>query len=89
MLSNLMTSDKKINKVNDKITEKKHKSKKTKTDPNLFLFSDVVEDQSDLTNENTEVFEEPEISDISDFNNENENFEDIDTPSYLRKGSNQ
>ena len=30
-----------------------------------------------------------EVSDISEFSDENETIEDIDTPSYLRKGSNQ
>ena len=30
-----------------------------------------------------------EISDITEINAENELLEDIDTPSYLRKGSNQ
>ena len=89
MLSNLMTSHKKITEVSDKIPEKKQKSKKTKTDPNLFLFNDVVEDQSDLSKESSKVIEDPEISDISEFNYENETVEDIDTPSYLRKGSNQ
>ncbi len=90
MLSNLMTSDKKITEVSDKISEKKRKSKKAKTDPNLFLFSDVVEEQSDQSNEGQDFIEDPEISDISPFTNEeDETLEDIDTPSYLRKGSNQ
>ena len=30
-----------------------------------------------------------EVSDISEFSDENETIEDTDTPSYLRKGSNQ
>ena len=30
-----------------------------------------------------------EVSDISEFSDENETIEDMDTPSYLRKGSNQ
>ena len=67
--------------------DKKIKAKKTKTDPNLFLFSDVFEetssDKSPVQNEGTE------ISDITEINTENELLEDIDTPSYLRKGSNQ
>ena len=89
MLSNLMTSDKKKAEVIDKSSEKKQKSKKTKTDPNLFLFSDVVEEESSETRPNSDGNEISELSDISEFNNENEDNEDIDTPSYLRKGSNQ
>ena len=89
MLSNLMTSDKKIAKVNDKDLEKKQKSKKTKTDPNLFLFSDVVENEDDKPKQINDTDEISDISDISDFSEENETIEDIDTPSYLRKGSNQ
>ena len=89
MLSNLMTSDKKINEVSDKIPEKKKKPKKTKTDPNLFLFSDVVEEQSNTTNESVNDAENSEISNITEFDDEKETIEDIDTPSYLRKGSNQ
>ena len=89
MLSNLMTTDKKITETSDKIPEKKQKSKKTKTDPNLFLFNDVVEEQSELSKKSSEVIKEPEISDISESNNENDTIEDIDTPSYLRKGSSQ
>ena len=89
MLSNLMTSDKKINEVSDKISEKKKKPKKTKTDPNLFLFTDVVEEQSNSSNESVNDAENPEISNITEFEDEKETIEDIDTPSYLRKGSNQ
>ncbi len=89
MLSNLMTTDKKITETSDKIPEKKQKSKKTKTDPNLFLFNDVVEEQSEFSKKSSEVIKEPEISDISESNNENDTIEDIDTPSYLRKGSSQ
>ena len=67
--------------------DKKIKAKKTKTDPNLFLFSDVVEESSA---DNQPVQNEgAEISDITEINAENELLEDIDTPSYLRKGSNQ
>ena len=65
------------------------RQKKTKTDPNLFLFSDIVEDDTVLSNEKNDLTESSEISDISDFSNENDAIEDIDTPSYLRKGSNQ
>ena len=89
MLSNLMSSEKKINEVNDKNSEKKQKSKKTKTDPNLFLFTDVVDEESNESNKSSDNSEFSEISDISEFGSENETIEDIDTPSYLRKGSNQ
>ncbi len=67
--------------------DRKIKTKKTKTDPNLFLFSDVVEETS---TDNPPVQNEgAEISDITEINAENELLDDIDTPSYLRKGSNQ
>ena len=89
MLSNLMTSDKKTPEIKQKATEKKQKSKKIKTDPNLFLFSDVVDDNSKETKERSEGTDKPEISDISELGTDNEIIEDIDTPSYLRKGSNQ
>ena len=89
MLSNLMSSDKKSTEVSDKSPDKRKKAKKTKTDPNLFLFSDIVEDDTVLSNEKNDLTESSEISDISDFSNENDAIEDIDTPSYLRKGSNQ
>ena len=90
MLSNLMTSDKKIAEANDKNLEKKQKSKKKKTDPNLFLFSDVVDEEVDHAKQSSENNEISEISDISEFSEENEDInEDIDIPSYLRKGSNQ
>ena len=90
MLSNLITSDKKIPEEIVTSTEKKQKSKKTKTDPNLFLFSDVVEDEGDKAKMNKDSAEISEVSDISEFNDEkDETIEDIDTPSYLRKGSNK
>ena len=89
MLSNLMKSDKKTVEISDKSLEKKQKSKKTKTDPNLFLFNDVVEEESSEARPNSDGNEISELSDISEFKNENENNEDTDTPSYLRKGSNQ
>ncbi len=89
MLSNLMTSDKKIAEETVEINEKKQKIKKTKTDPNLFLFSDVVEEDTEKTIQNKNSDEISEVSDISEFSDENETTEDIDTPSYLRKGSNQ
>ncbi len=88
MLSNLMTSDKKITEETVEIPEKKQKIKKTKTDPNLFLFSDVVEEDTEKTKLNKDSDEISEVSDISEFSDENEIIEDIDTPSYLRKGSN-
>ncbi len=87
MLSNLMTSDKKITEETVEIPEKKQKIKKTKTDPNLFLFSDVVEEDTEKTKQNKDSDEISEVSDISEFSDENETIEDIDTPSYLRKGS--
>ena len=89
MLSNLMTSDKKTPEVVDKSIENKIKRKKTKTDPNLFLFSDVVEENTEKTKQIKDSDEISEVSDISDLSDENETIEDIDTPSYLRKGSNQ
>ncbi len=89
MLSNLVTSDKKTIEESAEIPEKKQKTKKIKTDPNLFLFSDVVEEETEKTKLNNDSDEISEISDISEFSDENETVEDIDTPSYLRKGSNQ
>ena len=88
MLSNLMSSDKDKKEASDETPskDKKIKAKKTKTDPNLFLFSDVVEEKAD----NSPVQSEgAEISDITEISAENELLEDIDTPSYLRKGSTQ
>ncbi len=89
MLSNLMSSDKDKKEVSEEShsKDKKTKAKKTKTDPNLFLFSDVVEETS--TDNQPVQNEGAEISDITEINAENELLEDIDTPSYLRKGSNQ
>ncbi len=88
MLSNLMTSDKKTIEVKDE--NRKKKQKKTKTDPNLFLFSDVVDEEVNQAKQSSENNEISEISDISEFSEENEDInEDIDIPSYLRKGSNQ
>ena len=60
------------------------KAKKEKTDPNLFLFNDVV-DESSPTNDNNLA----EMSELSEISSEKELIEDIDTPSYLRKGSGQ
>ena len=88
MLSNLMNSNKKITEVKDETSEKKQK--KIKTDPNLFLFSDVVDEEGNQAKQSSENNEISEISDISEFSEENDDInEDIDTPSYLRKGSNQ
>ena len=67
---------------------KKQRQKKTKTDPNLFLFNDVVDEETNESSQNKDNIEISEVSDISEFNNDNETIEDIDTPSYLRKGSN-
>ena len=89
MLSNLMTSDKKSTEESAELPEKKQKTKKTKTDPNLFLFSDVLEEDTEKTKQIKDSDEISEVSDISEFSDENETIEDIDTPSYLRKGSNQ
>ena len=86
MLSNLMSSDNKQNESsNTDKPEKKTKAKKEKTDPNLFLFNDVVEESATSINENNTA----EISELSEISSENELVEDIDTPSYLRKGSGQ
>ena len=84
-----MSSDKDKKEISEETPskDKKINAKKTKTDPNLFLFSDVVEDTS---SDNPPVNNEgAEISDITEINAENELLEDIDTPSYLRKGSTQ
>ncbi len=89
MLSSLVSSDKKIVDVSEKNPEKKQVRKKTKTDPNLFLFSDVLDEDSNSLEEKVIEAQKHEISDISDKNNENDSIEDIDTPSYLRKGSKQ
>ncbi len=89
MLSNLMTSDKKTTEESFEIPKKRQKTKKTKTDPNLFLFSDVLEEDNDKTKQIKESDEISEVSDISEFSDEKDTIEDIDTPSYLRKGSNQ
>jgi len=85
MLSNLMSSDKKELPAEEKAIEKKEKPKKTKTDPNLFLFSDVVE-ESDKVHPNNDVLE---ISEISDNSLDSDLIDEMDTPSYLRKGSSQ
>jgi cell division protein FtsZ len=86
MLSNLMSSDNKNNeKSRPNKIEKKTKLKKEKTDPNLFLFNDVVEGSSTSINDNNVA----EISELTEISPENEIVEDIDTPSYLRKGTGQ
>tara|TARA_Y100000768_G_scaffold305996_1_gene239934 strand:+ start:3542 stop:5056 length:1515 start_codon:yes stop_codon:yes gene_type:complete len=85
MLSNLMSSNNKKNEdETSNKTVKKQKPKKEKTDPNLFLFNDVVEDP-----EKKEENNQSEISEISEISREDELGEDIDRPSYLKKGSGQ
>jgi len=75
---------KKKNKVDVSVTpEKKQKIKKQKTDPNLFLFNDVVDNNSSINEDNSLE----EISTISDDGQDSALDEDIDTPSYLRKGT--
>ncbi len=84
MLSNLMSSDnKKISDESVDKIEKKQKTKRKKTDPNLFLFGDVIEEPISSTDKNNNS----EISEISQQQSDLD--EDIDTPSYLRKGSGQ
>jgi len=86
MLSNLMSSSEKEkkNEVDVSVTpEKKQKIKKQKTDPNLFLFNDVVDNNSGINEDNSLE----EISTISDDGQDSALDEDIDTPSYLRKGT--
>ena len=89
MLSNIISSDKKTNEVSINTPEKRQKSKKTKTDPNLFLFSEVVEEEVDKAKQSVDSDEISDLSNISEFSDVNETDEDTDTPSYLRKGSNQ
>ena len=75
---------KKKNEVDVSVTpEKKQKIKKQKTDPNLFLFNDVVDNNSSINEDNSLE----EISTISDDGQDSALDEDIDTPSYLRKGA--
>ena len=52
MLSNLMTSDKKTTEVKDKNPEKTQK--KIKTDPNLYLYSDVVDKEGNQAKQSYE-----------------------------------
>ena len=78
-----------VNEVSINTPEKRQKSKKTKTDPNLFLFSEVVEEEVDKAKQSADSDEISDLSNISEFSDLNENDEDTDTPSYLRKGSNQ
>ena len=54
------------------------------------MFSDVVDEEGNQAKQSSVNNEISEISDISEFSEENDDInEDIDTPSYLRKGSNQ
>jgi hypothetical protein len=46
-----------------------------------------LEEDTEKTIQIKDSDEISEVSDISEFSNENETIEDIDTPSYLRKGS--
>ena len=88
MLSNLMSSNEKEKKNETEdlvVSEKKQKSKKSKTDPNLFLFNEVV-DNNPAQNDNIDI---EEISTISDENQDSFSKEDMETPSYLRKGTGQ
>jgi len=89
LLSSIIASDKKTPEINEKTPEKKQKSKRSKTDPNLFLFNDVIEEEKEETNLSSKTSEVSEISEISEIISENETVEDTDTPSYLRKGSNK
>jgi cell division protein FtsZ len=77
MLSNLMTSEKK-NEDNVK-GSKKAKKNKQKTDPNLFLFSEAINDESTI--------DSPDLIDLSETLNPENQSEDLNVPSYLRKGS--
>ena len=88
MLSNLMSSDtKKNDDIQSNKIEKKPRNKKEKTDPNLFLFNEIVEESVSSVSDNNN--NDSEISEISEISTENDLGEDIDTPSYLRKGSGQ
>ena len=55
----------------------------------LFLFSEVLDEDTEKTPQIKDSDEISEVSDISEFSDDNEIIEDMDTPSYLRKGSNQ
>jgi cell division protein FtsZ len=75
-LTSLMSAEKK-NDVNIK-DSKKTKKNKTKTDPNLFLFGD--------NEEHKDILDSPDIVELSQ-PIENTDNEDLEVPSYLRKGN--
>jgi cell division protein FtsZ len=77
-LSNLMKTEKK-NEENIK-NLKKLKKNKQKKDPNLFLFSEAIE-------EDKGVGTSPDILDLSESQVASELNEDLNVPSYLRKGN--
>ena len=76
-LSSLMS----IEKKNEDKEKKLIKTKKTKqkTDPNLFLFSEAIDEEK--------TSQEPEVLDLSEVSKIDENSEDLEVPSYLRKGN--
>jgi len=75
-LTSLMSAEKK-NDVNIK-DSKKTKKNKTKTDPNLFLFGD--------NDEQKDILDSPDLVELS-LPVENTDNEDLEVPSYLRKGN--
>lgn len=75
-LTSLMSAEKK-NDANIK-DSKKAKKIKTKTDPNLFLFGD--------NDEQKDILDSPDIVELS-HPVENTDNEDLEVPSYLRKGN--
>jgi cell division protein FtsZ len=82
LLSNLMSNEKK--KKNEKSVKeaKKTKKSKQKTDPNLFLFSDVIDSEK-----NSNSTDNPEIFDLSEELEQVDKSVDLEVPSYLRKGN--
>ena len=76
-LSSLFSIQKKNETFNKNL--KKHNRSKSKTDPNLFLFSDIVD--------NDKVLDNPDIVDLSQSMESNDLKEDLEVPSYLRKGN--
>ena len=57
----------------------KTKKAKQKTDPNLFLFSEAIDEEK--------TSQEPEVLDLSEVSKIDEHSEDLEVPSYLRKGN--
>jgi cell division protein FtsZ len=84
IISNLLSSEKKdISKTE---VLKKSKKNKVKTDPNLFLFNDLVNE--DISNNDNKSLEE--VINLSETKETDENRDvkdDLEVPSYLRKGS--